>query len=293
MASLQSVSGTIGDDTLTTDLIKDFVVDALDGDDTITVEETSSGVEIQAGKGEDKIVFSGDVSNSPKIKGGANADVFDFQGTVTASTVYGGKAGDSLKFGRTIEGSVISADTGSDTITVNNKIIGKSLIDGGEDDDLITINERITESTIAGGGAQDTIDINSNSESAVIKAGSANDVLTFDGKHGSLKAKGNGGDDTITVESGFTGSSNSFYGGKGEDKLVVETTAKVALYGGEDEDNLSVAADLASTGATLKEGDGQIPLVQHCRRFGCSLWQWRHDSLTGSDGLDTVLWRTE
>ena len=64
MASLQSVLGTLGDDTLTTDLTKDFVVDALDGDDTITVEETSSAVEIQAGKGEDKIVFSGDVETS-------------------------------------------------------------------------------------------------------------------------------------------------------------------------------------------------------------------------------------
>ena len=79
MTSLQTILGTIGDDTLTTDLTNNFVVDALDGDDTITIEETATAVEIQAGKGEDKIVIEGDISNSPKIKGGANADVFDFQ----------------------------------------------------------------------------------------------------------------------------------------------------------------------------------------------------------------------
>ena len=87
MASLESVLGTIGDDTLTTDLTQNFIVDSLDGDDTITIEETASAVEIQAGKGEDRIVVSGDISNSPKIKGGANADVFDFQGTVTGTSI--------------------------------------------------------------------------------------------------------------------------------------------------------------------------------------------------------------
>ena len=98
-----------------------------------------------------------------------------------------------------------------------------------------------------GGGAQDTIDVNNNSESAVVKAGAANDVLTFTGKHGSLKAKGNSGDDTITVESGFSGSSNVFYGGKGEDNLILETTEKVTLIGDKDDDTFSVATTLIAT----------------------------------------------
>ena len=122
MASLQTILGTLGDDTITTDLINDFIVDALDGDDTITIEETASAVEIQAGKGEDRVVVSGDISSSPKIKGGANNDVFDFQGTVTGSSIYGGKAADSIKFSRTISASYVSGDTGSDTITINNKV---------------------------------------------------------------------------------------------------------------------------------------------------------------------------
>ena len=52
------------------------------------------------------------------------------------------------------------------------------------------------------------------------KAEHRNDVLTITGKHGSLTAKTNAGDDTITIESGFTGSGNAFYGGKGEEDVV-------------------------------------------------------------------------
>ena len=49
--NLATVLGTTGDDTLSTDLLTDFVVDGLAGDDTITIEETASSLQIQARNG--------------------------------------------------------------------------------------------------------------------------------------------------------------------------------------------------------------------------------------------------
>ena len=105
--------GTTGDDTLSTDLLNDFVVDGLAGDDTITIEETASALQVQARGGEDLIVAAGGVSNSDK--GCADSDTFDFQGAASTS-IYGGKAGDSISFDRTITGGLVSGDTGNDTI---------------------------------------------------------------------------------------------------------------------------------------------------------------------------------
>ena len=209
VATLQTVLGTTGDDTLSTDLLKDFVVDGLAGDDTITIEETASALQVQARGGEDLIVAAGGVSNSDKIKGGADSDTFDFQGAVSSSSIYGGKGGDSISFDRTITGGLVSGDTGNDTILVTGKIDGGALIDGGADDDLITLNERITSSTVLGGAAQDTLDVGDNSESFFQARKRRRQHLTITGKHGSLRAKGNAGDDTFTIASGFSGTGNA------------------------------------------------------------------------------------
>ena len=84
-----------------------YVVDALDGDDTITIEETANNVEIQAGKGDDLVVTAGDISDSDKIKGGGGSDTFDFQGHISNTSIYGGKAGDSIVVTRAVSSSQI------------------------------------------------------------------------------------------------------------------------------------------------------------------------------------------
>ena len=61
--TIQTVpGGTSGDDTITTNLLKDFFVDSLAGDDEITIEETASAYEIQARAGEDLITANGDAT---------------------------------------------------------------------------------------------------------------------------------------------------------------------------------------------------------------------------------------
>ena len=83
--------GTSGDDTISTDLLKDFLVDGLAGDDSLTVEETASGFQIFGSAGDDDIIAEGDVTDADKIKGGADSDTFDFQ-VRSGSSIYGGKA---------------------------------------------------------------------------------------------------------------------------------------------------------------------------------------------------------
>ena len=262
VATLETVLGTTGDDTLSTDLLNDFVVDGLAGDDTITIEETASALQVQARGGEDLIVAAGGVSDSDKIKGGADSDTFDFQGAVSSSSIYGGKGGDSISFDRTLTGGVVKGDTGNDTILVTGKIDGGALIDGGADDDLITLNERITSSTVLGGAAQDTLDVNDNSESALLKLGSDDDSLTITGKHGSLRAKGNAGDDTFTIESGFSGTGNAFYGGKGEDVVTLSSTAKVDSWG--TKRRHSHYQDNSSMQLRGGDGDDVVNLARQC-----------------------------
>ena len=255
MATLQTVLGTTGDDTLTTDLLKDFVIDGLAGDDEITTEESASAFQIQARDGEDLIVAEGDVSNADKIKGGAGSDTFRFEGAVSASSIYGGKAADTIIFERSLTDSLVSGDTGNDTITLSDKVY-TSVIEGGADDDSIVVNERLDAATINGGGARDVIDINDNSVASKIELGSDNDTLTITGKHSNLKAKGNAGDDTITIEAGLSGSGNAFYGGKDEDTIVLSSEAKVVVSGDKGDDDISTTADVQSDGASLYGGEG-------------------------------------
>ena len=124
--------------TLTTNLTTNYVVDALDGDDTITIEETANNVEIQVGK-EDLVATAGDISVQQDQR-------WRVQTHSTSKGIFPtlpsmAKAGDSIVVTRAVS-SKISGDTGKDTITLNGKINSSSIIDGGADDDLITLNER-------------------------------------------------------------------------------------------------------------------------------------------------------
>ena len=142
MAPLQTVLGTTGDDSLSTDLLQDFVVDGLAGDDTITTEDTASTFQIQARDGADRIVANGDVSNADKIKGGEDNDTFEFEGAVKAASIYGGRGDDTIRFDRSVRNSLVRGDNGNDTITLSDKVY-TSVIEGGADADSIVVNERL------------------------------------------------------------------------------------------------------------------------------------------------------
>ena len=130
--NLETVLGTTGDDTLSTDLLKDFVVDGLAGDDTITIEESASAFQVQSRAGSDSLTANGAVTNADKVKTGADDDALTFKGAVTNSSVYAGKGTDTLTFERTVSGGLVSGDTGNDTIDITGKI-SASAVSGGAD----------------------------------------------------------------------------------------------------------------------------------------------------------------
>ena len=91
MAQIDTVLGTSGDDTITTDKLSNFVVDALAGDDSIQVTDTAESFTVKGMDGDDTITISGDASAKTKLNGRAGADVIDLQGAFTSSSIYGGK----------------------------------------------------------------------------------------------------------------------------------------------------------------------------------------------------------
>jgi Ca2+-binding RTX toxin-like protein len=290
VATLQTVLGTTSDDTLSTDLLKDFVVDGLAGDDTITIEEAASAFQVQARAGQDTIIAEGDVTDADKIKGGADEDTFDFRGAVTGSSIYGGKAADSISFTRKVTDSFVSGDTGADDILFNDKV-ETTLIEGGSGDDTITLDERLTSTTVSGGDAQDLIDVNDNSVDSKFQLGSDDDTLTITGKHSNLLAKGNAGDDEFTIEANLTGTGNEFYGGKDDDTLTLNSVAKVLVSGDKGDDTFAVA-NIESDGATLMGGDGADTIDLSTSTAAAAEFVAKgdadDDSIVGSTGKDTI-----
>ena len=283
MATFQTVAGaTSGDDTITTDLLKEFFIDALTGDDEITVTETASNFQVLGSGGEDTITANSDISNADKIKGGAESDTFDFEGAVTNSSIYGGKGADSFYFARTLTGGVVAGDTGNDTFRMLGKVSGGAKVDGGAGDDSFIINERFSDSTILGGDARDSIDINENSASSKIDSGSDNDAILISGKHTDLIGKTSAGDDTITIELGLSGSNNKFYAGKGEDSISIGSVARVAVYADNDDDFVAFAGAIVQTGASVYGGGGDDTIDANTLTNGSEFF------IKGNAGADTI-----
>ena len=294
MATLETVLGTTGDDTLSTDLLKDFVVDGLAGDDTITIEESASAFQVQSRAGADSLTANGAVTNADKVKTGADDDALTFKGAVTNSSVYAGKGTDSLTFERTVSGGLVSGDTGNDTIDITGKISASAVISGGADDDSIVLRDRIESSTVRGDDGEDTLSILDNSVSSKVLLGGDNDTLTVDKKHVDLTVKGNAGDDTLTVGSttatSFSGSGNAFYGGKGEDTLNLQSNDALLISGDKEDDLLEVTVAITSDGATLNggEGDDVIDLATAVGGKLTAKGEVGADSIVGSAASDSV-----
>ena len=254
---ITTVAGfTSGDDTITTDLLQDFSIDGLAGDDNITLEEAASNLTLKGAGGDDLITADSNISATSLLKGGASDDTFQFAGAVAGSSIYGGKGADSIYFARTLTGGVVTGDTGADRFTFVGKVSGGALISGGDGDDSFVLNERITDSTIKGGESRDSVDLNENSSGSAVKTGADNDIVRVTGKHSDLVVKGGSGDDSFDIEGSFTGSGNKFYGGKGEDSIELNTTASVAVYGDKDDDIFLFTNAAAVAGASIFGGDG-------------------------------------
>ncbi|QNJ15649.1 cell surface protein required for swimming motility [Synechococcus sp. A18-40] len=241
VATLTTVAGgTSNPDYIEVSELKDWFLDAKEGNDEVVVTETSTGFELYGAAGIDTLTAMGDVSDA-LIKGGAATDEITIEGASSNSSVYGGKAADTISFERAVVGGVVSGDTSTDKISFTEKVSGGAVIDGGADDDTIEFGGRITNVTVQGGAARDSIVV-SESLDSLVDGGVDNDKLDFSGGHSNLIAKGGEGADTLVLEGTVSGTGNRFYGGKDNDSIEIQTGAAVAVHGDNEDDKITLSA---------------------------------------------------
>lgn len=266
VATLTTVAGgTSNPDYIEVSELKDWFLDAKEGNDEVVVEETSTGFELYGAGDSDTLTAMGDVADA-MIKGGAAADYITIKGATTNTSVYGGKAADSITFDRAVVGGVVYGDTNKDTITFTDKVSGGTIVDGGADDDSLTFNKRITSVTVRGGAARDAISV-AESLDSLVDAGGDNDNLSISGSHSNLIAKGGEGADTLDLT--LAGTGNRFYGGKDNDSIKIDTAAAVAVHGDNDNDTIEIASVVS--GASVFGGDGADTLSLTAARAGSEL----------------------
>ncbi len=285
VATLTTVAGgTSNPDYIEVSELKDWFLDAKEGNDEVVVEETSTGFELYGAGDSDTLTAMGDVADA-MIKGGAAADYITIKGATTNTSVYGGKAADSITFDRAVVGGVVYGDTNKDTITFNDKVSGGTIVDGGADDDSLTFQQRITNVTVRGGAARDVISV-AESLDSLVDAGEDNDNLDLNGSHSNLIAKGGAGSDTLSIS--LRGTGNKFYGGKDADTITITTSSSVAAHGDDGDDSFSVSAD--DSKASVFGGNGADTLNLDAASDDSELFakgNTGNDSIVGS-GSDTV-----
>jgi Ca2+-binding RTX toxin-like protein len=253
-AAADSLSATsTGADSITSNLSGDFIIEGLQGNDTIKVPGTASNYTIQGGAGADTILVSSDVSNVNMIQGGAGNDTITFSKKLSATSVYGGQGADSIRLSGSATGKIAGSD-GNDTLDFDGKVSG-SVIRGDGDDDVLTFASRFDSSTVYGGKGEDSFLLSNIVDTAKVFGDDGDDTIniaattTFD----KSTIHGSAGEDSIGIAAGATGTS-SFYGGKGEDTILLTSTAKFTVSGDKDADVIDVAG--VSLGATAYGGDG-------------------------------------
>ncbi|WP_073224342.1 hypothetical protein [Streptomyces sp. NBRC 110465] len=119
--------------------LTDLTIDALGGNDTITVTGDASHLEVNAGDGNDNIFFLHDLDGDSEIDGGAGNDTVRAI-AVYGSNVYGGTGNDTFHLSKVVR-SDVSGDEGNDTIYVDDILgilfVGGATVAGGDGDDLI------------------------------------------------------------------------------------------------------------------------------------------------------------
>ena len=260
MATFETVAGaTKGNDSIpqagVTIPSKDFLIDALEGNDTITLKNSASNFQVLGQDGRDKITAESDISGSDKFKGGKDQDTLTFKDTVSKVSVYGGQGADSIGFSGTIKSSLVSGDKGNDTIELNK--LEFATVKGGEGTDSFSLTEKSEfASKIYGGQDNDTVTVAKKSTDLFIALGDDDDVVQqVDGKHTNLKIKGNQCDDSITLDADYSGKGGALYGGKGEDSIAIVSNAAVFISGDDGDDKFLITS-ANSEGSTIKGGAG-------------------------------------
>ena len=228
-------------------------VDALGGNDTVTLGSTAHGT----GSTIDPS-FDIPVSDPAEIHGGTGTDTLS--GTDEVDTIEGeegsdtlnGAAGNDWLYGEE-DNDTINGETGNDTIVAMPGLDGADVLNGGVGTDTADYSNRsaalkISIDSIADDGALDADPINSGNQTEgdnvktdieVVLGGSGNDSLNGSGNADTLK----GGDGNDVMYGGFGNDdldggagTDIMYGNEGNDTFHSADTVADSLFGGSGSD---------------------------------------------------------
>ncbi len=272
--NLTNLTGTLQDtvinDVITINHLNGGTIQSASGDDTITVENYSSGSVNVTVPNAGEVIIENISANATVNIADIMANTVTFSTVVNANTINGTNGNDTLQISIMNGGTVNGAD-GNDSITVTD--LNGGIIDGGGGTDLLTISDIVDRSGsdtiyiqnveniyISNGIGQATIDLqNSTVGSTISKNGTDgfdisgicsinatgyNDIIKLGNITSTVVAiNGYGGNDTITANSlnGVSNSTRIIRGGDGDDSITVgEMSNGVNVYGNDGSDIITV-----------------------------------------------------
>ncbi|MCC3776657.1 hypothetical protein [Streptomyces sp. UNOB3_S3] len=177
------ITGTEGADTIVcTSVDAGSVVDALGGNDTITVTGPVNG-SIRGGDGDDHFTVesTGSVGGAGSLDGQTDVDTFDIYGSV-AGAIRGGQGKDEIHLYRgatLLKSGDIRGAKEADKITIDTGVDVEGLVEGNEDNDTITIDTVGPDGRVHGDDGNDTITVTKNQN--IVDGGAGTDTCHVGG----------------------------------------------------------------------------------------------------------------
>ena len=228
---------------------------------TATTIKGGSGKDVVSLYGANDVVF--DVSSGDSVFGGTGADTMLFTGSVVSSSVNAGSGSDSIVMSGTgpssaMLGNTIDLGLGVDTLlfttaTTNDTVTVTSTTVAGAK--FITYQGTALGAAITTGAGNDKISFQDQASGlAVISTNSGNDSIEFlkAGYVTALVDTGLGNDSIYAAD--LLAGRSSVSGGAGADTFLISTLSDTAIYGGVDQDSISISGSLF--GATVDFGAG-------------------------------------
>ncbi|MBL8819205.1 MAG: pre-peptidase C-terminal domain-containing protein, partial [Planctomyces sp.] len=245
--------------------IDQFVFDAGDGNDVFENRGRSGGtLRMRGGSGDDAFYQNAGSAFDVELDGGdGNDTVLNFSSNMTRVALIGGQGTDILQNSGNDVGS-LELFGGDGKNTLQNfghrldviRMFGTNLLSSAFD------------TLLNSGSTVGLIDVNSKALSTVISSGDNigsisvigspfNDVVRVTGRNiQSTAMYGNDGDDSLLIDTlSHVGSAVDFFGGSGEDLLILRGTTDHVLFQGDEDDDQAVFSGTVNS-AILRGGDG-------------------------------------
>jgi hypothetical protein len=278
-----TITGTSTADNLTT--VTASVVEALGGNDTITLSNASDWVKASDGNDSIRLNISAGQTTGQIVKGQDGNDTITVNSALTLTTL-----GSEIKGGK--DNDLIDLQTGA-SISITNA----AKISVGSGNDTIQFKQSsgsVVNTTLKGGDGNDSMVVASGATYAAtnLQAGKGKDTITFSGNDstGSTRISAGSGKDVMTITTGAT--VGSVLGGNGKDSITVNSGATVtSLFGGGQKDTINLGSIFG--GGIVYGDDAAASTSDGADLIGkAALNAAAASTVNGGGGNDTILFST-